>query len=73
MPHIDGAAGESGKSKFITTFDLSKRYWQLALTLETKMLTVFIIPYGMCQFKVMPLVSQFAAAHLADAIIYSQT
>lgn len=62
MPRIDELLERVGKAKFITTLDLSKGYWQLALAPETKELTAFKTPYGMFQFKGMPFGLQGAPA-----------
>ncbi len=53
---------QSLSPKFITTLDLSKGYWQLALAPKTKELTAFTTPYGKFQFKVMPFDLQGAPA-----------
>lgn len=54
MPRIDELLERVGRSTFITTLDLSKGYWQLALAPESRELTAFKTPYGMFQFRVMP-------------------
>ncbi|XP_078793179.1 uncharacterized protein LOC144987743 [Oryzias latipes] len=72
MPRIDELLERVGKSKFITTLDLSKGYWQVALAQETKELTAFTTPYGKFQFKVMPFGLQGAPAtfqRLMDEIL----
>ncbi|KAL4007477.1 hypothetical protein ACER0C_001329 [Sarotherodon galilaeus] len=81
MPRIDELLERVGRSKFITTLDLSKGYWQLALAPEAKELTAFKTPFGLFQFRVMPFGLQgapatfqdFAAAYLDDVVIFSQT
>lgn len=62
MPRIDELLERVGRGKFITTLDLSKGYWQLALAPEAKELTAFKTPFGVFQFKVMPFGLQGAPA-----------
>ncbi|KAK7934242.1 hypothetical protein WMY93_005138 [Mugilogobius chulae] len=62
MPRIDDLLEKVGGAAFITTLDLSKGYWQLALAPEAKELTAFRTPFGMYQFKVMPFGLQGAPA-----------
>ena len=56
MPNIEDlfAGISSNKNKFFTKIDLSKGYWQIALTEETKEVTAFTTPMGLFQWKVMP-------------------
>lgn len=72
MPRIDELLEKVGNSKFISTIDLSKGYWQLSLAQETKELTAFTTPFGLYQFKVMPFGLQGAPAtfqRLMDQIL----
>ncbi|KAL4007856.1 hypothetical protein ACER0C_001708 [Sarotherodon galilaeus] len=62
MPRIDELLERVGRSKFITTLDLSKGYWQVALAPEAKELTAFKTPFGLFQFRVMPFGLQGAPA-----------
>ncbi|KAJ0044064.1 hypothetical protein NL108_006172 [Boleophthalmus pectinirostris] len=62
MPRIDDLLERVGGATYITTLDLSKGYWQLALAPEAKELTAFRTPFGMYQFKVMPFGLQGAPA-----------
>ena len=56
MPNIEDlfAGISTNKNKFFTKIDLSKGYWQIALTEETKEVTAFTTPMGLFQWKVMP-------------------
>ena len=54
MPRIDEMVERVGRASYITTLDLSKGYWQLAMAPEVKGLTAFKTPFGMYQFRVMP-------------------
>ncbi|CAL9704267.1 unnamed protein product [Knipowitschia caucasica] len=62
MPRIDELVERVGKAKYITTLDLSKGYWQVALSPEVHELTAFRTPFGMYQFRVMPFGLQGAPA-----------
>ncbi|CAL9691326.1 unnamed protein product [Knipowitschia caucasica] len=72
MPRIDDLLERVGSAAYITTLDLSKGYWQLALAPEAKELTAFRTPFGMFQFRVMPFGLQGAPAtfqRLMDRIL----
>lgn len=43
-----------GHAKFVSTFDLSKVYWQLTLTQRVCEITAFISPNGIFQYTDMP-------------------
>lgn len=62
MPRIDDLVERVGRARYITTLDLSKGYWQVALASEARELTAFKTPFGMYQFKVMPFGLQGAPA-----------
>ncbi|KAK9537970.1 hypothetical protein VZT92_005538 [Zoarces viviparus] len=62
MPRIDDLVERVGRAKYITTLDLSKGYWQVALAPEARELTAFRTPFGMYHFKVMPFVLHGAPA-----------
>lgn len=62
MPRIDDLLERVGRAQYITTLDLSKGYWQLALAPEARELTAFRTPFGMYQFRVMPFGLQGAPA-----------
>ena len=54
MPRIDDLIDTIGQSKFITTLDLSKGYWQVPVAKEDRYKTAFCTPSGLYQFRVMP-------------------
>lgn len=54
MPRVDDLVEKVGRAQYITTLDLSKGYWQLALAPEARELTTFKTPFRMYHFKVMP-------------------
>ena len=54
MQRIDELVGKLGRAKFITTFDLTKGYWQVPIAKEDKPKTAFATPFGLFQFNVMP-------------------
>ena len=54
MPRIDEMLDAVGKSKYLTTLDLTKGYWQVPMSQDGKAKTAFISPLGLMQFTVMP-------------------
>ena len=54
MPRIDDLIDQLGQSKYITTQDLSRGYWQVPVTEKDQHKTAFTTPFGLYQFKVMP-------------------
>jgi len=44
MPRVDELIERLGKSRFITTLDLTKGYWQVPLAPEAREKTAFITP-----------------------------
>ena len=54
MPRIDDILDELGQAKYITTLDLAKGYWQVAVTPQDQEKTAFSSPLGLFQFKRMP-------------------
>ncbi|KAK7907616.1 hypothetical protein WMY93_016228 [Mugilogobius chulae] len=62
MPRIDDLLERVGGASYITTLDLSRGYWQLALAPEARELTAFRTPFGLYQFRVMPFGLQGAPA-----------
>lgn len=62
MPHVDDQINTLGKAKYITTLDLSCRYWQVPVQEESRLQTAFTTPFGLFQFRVMPFGLQGAPA-----------
>ena len=54
LPHIEELIKGIGVSKFITTLDLTKGYYQVPVAPEDKEKTAFITAYGKYQFTTMP-------------------
>lgn len=54
MPRVDELIERLGKAKYLTTLDLTKGYWQIPLSQESKEKTAFSTPRGLFQYKVMP-------------------
>ena len=54
LPHIEELINGIDASKFITTLDLTKEYYQVPAAPEHKEKTAFITPYGKYQFTTMP-------------------
>lgn len=65
MPRIDDLVERVGRARYITTLDLSKGYWQVALAQEAKEMTAFRTPFGTYQFRVMPFGLQ-GASHISE-------
>ena len=54
LPRIEELIDEIGKSKFVSTIDLQKGYYQIGLTDRAKVLSAFTTPFGLYQYRVMP-------------------
>ena len=54
MPRVDEMIDKLGSARYITTLDLSRGYWQVPVSKDSRPLTAFVTPYGLYQFKVMP-------------------
>ncbi|KAJ1127696.1 hypothetical protein NDU88_006089 [Pleurodeles waltl] len=54
IPRADELIDRLGASKYLSTFDLTSGYWQIALTEGAKERSAFSTPDGHFQFKVMP-------------------
>ena len=48
MLRIDEILDEIGQARFITTFDLTKGYWQVLVAAEDQDKTAFISSLGLC-------------------------
>ncbi|KAJ1167473.1 hypothetical protein NDU88_007864 [Pleurodeles waltl] len=54
IPRADELIDRLGAAKFLSTFDLTSGYWQIALSPRAKERSAFSTPEGHFQFKVMP-------------------
>ncbi|XP_063788599.1 uncharacterized protein LOC134943977 [Pseudophryne corroboree] len=54
LPRIDALLDELARAKYISTFDLSKGYWQIPMTPEAQERSAFITSFGLFEFKTMP-------------------
>ena len=54
MPRIDDILDQVGQTKYITTLDLAKGYWQVPVAEENRHKTALITTKGLYQFKMMP-------------------
>ncbi len=54
MPRVDDLLDGIGRSKYITTLDLTKGYWQVPVEPSSIEKTAFITPLGKYQFRTMP-------------------
>ena len=51
---MDDCIDKIGNSKYITKFDLLKRFWQIRLTERAKETSAFVTLDGLYHYKVMP-------------------
>ena len=54
MPRVDELLDRLGTASFFTTLDLTKGYWQIPLSPESKEKTAFSTPNGLYQFVTLP-------------------
>jgi hypothetical protein len=54
MPRIDDLIDRVGQTRFISTLDLTKGYWQILVMERDQPKTAFTTPFGLYQFKRMP-------------------
>ena len=54
IPRIEDCIDNTGHAKYVTKFDLLKRFWQIPLTNRAKEISAFVTPDGLYQYKVMP-------------------
>ena len=54
LPRLDDIIDSIGEAKFVTKIDLLKGYYQIELTDKAKVISAFITPFGLFQYKVMP-------------------
>lgn len=54
MPRIDELLDRLAGAQYVSTLDLSKGYWQIALTKDGIERSAFITPFGLFEFLVMP-------------------
>ena len=76
MPRIDDLIDLVGQSKFISTLDLTRGYWQVPVADESKPQTAFSTTFGLFQYNVMPFGLQGAPAtfqRLMDGVVRGLT
>ena len=82
MPRVDELLDRLGTARFFTTLDLTKGYWQIPLSPESKEKTAFSTPFGLfgapatfqrLMDRVLFPHAAYAAAYLDDVIIHSNT
>lgn len=54
IPRMEDLIENIGNATYISKFDLTKGYWQIPVSDETKVKSAFITPIGTYQFNVMP-------------------
>ena len=55
VPRMDDCIDNIDQAKYVTKFDLLKRFWQIPLTDRAKEISAFVTPDGLYQYKVCPL------------------
>ena len=71
MPQVDDLIDQVENTHYITTLDLTKRYWQVPVAAEDQPKTTFTTPSGLFQFRRMPFGLQGAPAtfqHMVDKL-----
>ncbi len=63
MPRVDELLDRLGRTRYISTLDLTKGYWQVPLTEKAKPKTAFSIPSGHWQYGVLPSPSRTRTRH----------
>ena len=54
LPVVEDLISRIGKAKYLTKFDLSRGFYQVQLSEESKPLTAFCTPFGLYQWKRLP-------------------
>ena len=54
IPRIADCIDQIGNTKYVSTFDMLKGYWQVPLTQRARQISAFVTPSGFYQYKVMP-------------------
>uniref|UniRef100_A0A669BG86 Gypsy retrotransposon integrase-like protein 1 n=1 Tax=Oreochromis niloticus TaxID=8128 RepID=A0A669BG86_ORENI len=54
LPRVDESLDFLARGKFVTTLDLARGYWQVAVAEDSKPKTAFISHCGLFQFRVLP-------------------
>lgn len=66
MPRVDELLDRLGRARFISTLDLTKGYWQVPLSLESREKTAFSTPSGHWHYRVLPFGLHGAPATFAE-------
>ncbi|KAK3098880.1 hypothetical protein FSP39_023928 [Pinctada imbricata] len=54
VPRISDILEKVGNAKYLSRFDLTKGFWQVPLSEDTREKSAFVTPYGLYEFTVMP-------------------
>ena len=54
MPRVDELIDRLGSANYISTLDLSRGYWQVPMSAQSRAKTAFVTSYGLFEFNVMP-------------------
>ena len=55
MPHMDDMIDLVGQVYYVSTMYLTKGYWQIPVAKHDQLNTALITPFGLYQFKLVPL------------------
>ncbi|XP_033739131.1 uncharacterized protein LOC117326489 [Pecten maximus] len=64
-PRIDNILEQLGNARYLSTLDLTKGYWQVPLSENSREKSAFITPFGLYEFTVMPFGMKTAPATFA--------
>lgn len=51
LPQIEDCVSQVDSAKFVSKFDLLKRYWQVPLSRRAKDISTFITPFGLIPYS----------------------
>lgn len=69
MPRIQELIDKLGKATYLSTLDMTKGYWHIPLSAESKAYTAFATPLGLYQFVRMPFGLHGAAATFQRLVV----
>lgn len=75
VPRISDILEKVGNAKFLSHFDLTKGYWQVPLSEDSREKSAFVTPYGLYEFLVMPFGMKTSPAtfiRLMDKVLHDE-
>ncbi len=64
MPRVDELLDRLGRTRYISTLDLTKGYWQVPLSETAKLKTAFSTPSGHWQYQTLPFRATRGSCHV---------